>query len=221
MIPGGETMLAYRQKIITDKILASGIGITDFEFKPVSNDEFNIYFKPNNAFYFRQTGKKSFNLIKINVYTMSPFINGEKKLDFDFEGFDKLVAKFEIWLTAIKENIDIGNPWDLFKGADWFYQEENFDNYEELFTSEEQDATHIKLDLLLKQVLELGMDNKKIEDDIKYLKEASNRVTKKDWLMMLSGVVISWGVATISAPENFQVIMGYVNSLTKSIKLLN
>lgn len=218
---GGEIMLAVRQKKITEKIIQNGFNLNDFDFKPISNDEFSIYFRPNNTFFMRQTGKKSMKLKQINVYTMRPYVNGEIKFEFDFDTFDNLIQRFEIWLSALRENVDIGNPWDIFKSSDWFSAQNEFDNYEELFTHDDQLKTHLKLDLLLDRVQQLGIDDKNIVNDIAYLKEATNRLSKKDWFLLFSGVFLSWGLSAIMSKENVQTLIEYAGNLISSIKSLN
>lgn len=220
MKSGGDIMLAVRQKKIADKIIQNGFNLNDFDFKPISNDEFNIFYKLNRTFCLIQSGKQKQGVFETNVYTITPFLNGELRLNFTFEGFDKLVERYETWLRALRENVDIGNPWERFSSFEWLNTTHGFDNFEELFTEEDQVQTHAKLDLILNEVKKLGIENQKIVDDVAYLKEATNRVSKKDWILMFSGVLLSWGLSSISPNDAFQAILTYAGQIMENVKLL-
>lgn len=155
MKPGGETMLAIRQRKITNTIIQNGFSLDDFIFKPISNNEFNISYKPNLNFSLFFSGSKSQSRgVKVNkLYTMTPALNGEEKYTFTYADFDDLTSKLNTWLKALKENVEIGNPWDIFKGNTEFTEAINFDNYEEVFTEEDEIVVHNKLDLLLKKLI--------------------------------------------------------------------
>lgn len=213
-------MLAIRQREITDSIIKNGFSLDDFEFKPISNDEFSIYYKPNRTFCLRQSGKKTQGIKKMNVYTMIPFVKGVYKETFDFEGFDELKEKFVVWLNALRENVEIGNPWDLFGSNTEFSQNINFDSYEEVFTEEEEKVIHVKLDLLLGKINKLELETSSISDDINHLKGMTNKISKKDWMILLLGFIGSWHLQGLTPSDVYQTIFSYVKSLFSSVKFL-
>lgn len=220
MKQGGEIMLAIRQREITDSIIKNGFSLDDFEFKPISNDEFSIYYKPNKIFSLRQSAKKTQGIKKMNVYTMIPFVKGVYKETFDFEGFDVLKEKLEIWLNALRENVEIGNPWDIFGNNTEFSQDINFDSYEEVFTEEEEKVIHLKLDLLLGKIKKLELETSSISEDINHLKEMTNKISKKDWILLFVGMMSSWGLQTLAPSEVLDSIVGWTKELFSSFKFL-
>src|SRR5690606_26856131 len=112
------------------------------------------------------------------------------------------------WLKSIRENIEIGNPWEDIENEEM--NDLNFDSYEEIFNNKEQIIIEKKLDLFLLEFEKLKIDTNIIKEDIQHLKTMSGKISKKDWILLFLGSTTSWIFASLLPPEHTHTIWNTV-----------
>jgi len=200
------TMLPVRQKQIVDKIKAAGLSPKDFEFRPVSHEEFSLTYKPIPSFIIGRVSNQ-------NLYRFDPGPGGHPSITFQFKGFNGILEYLDQWFNAIKENISIGNPWEEIEEAKETMNNAAFDSYDDVFTAEDQLLVASKLDFLIEEFKKLEIDVESIANDLDHLKVMSGRISKKDWFLLLLGNITGWifgGVipaeVSLSAWEHVKVL---------------
>jgi hypothetical protein len=110
-----------------------------------------------------------------------------------------------IWLQNLKEQFFTPNLWDELGRERQLVQATEPDAEENsAFTLEEQAQIAIRLDEV-REVL-IGTDNlegdrlRAIETRLDYLKEASTRMGRRDWLNIFYGSVFSWALTSLISP---------------------
>lgn len=202
-------MLPVRQKEIVDKIKSLGFKLKDFKFNPATNDTFVINYLPITDFYIS---------IQSKGYVFKPAQNGILSASGEAATWDTGLKWLDYWLRALKENIEIGNPWEDIEEAKEQMHEMDFDTYEEFFSQEEQSKIEKKLDQLLLEIAKLNIDTTEIKKDIVHLNTMSGKVSKKDWVLLLMGTVTSWVFGSLLSPEHTQTIWEYVKNLFSGFK---
>jgi hypothetical protein len=202
-------MLPVRQKEIVDKIKSLGFKLKDFKFNPATNETFVINYLPVTDYYISIQNKR---------YTVKPAQNGTMLAAGEAVTWDTGLKWLDYWLRALKENIEVGNPWEDIEDAKEQMNEINFDTYEEVFNEEEQTKIEKKLDQLLLEITKLNIDTTEIKKDIVNLNTMSGKVSKKDWVLLLMGTVTSWVFSSLLSPEHTQTIWETVKTLFSGFK---
>jgi hypothetical protein len=210
-------MLPVRRNLIADKIKSSGLNVNDFLFSPVSNDEFILNYKPINEFKFWQSGHRVSRDTQAKLYSYTPGSNGKLNFSFEYKGFDSLLENMNGWLNAIRENIEIGNPWDSFDEIKQLFEINEFTSYEEMFTDEDQIKTSQSLDDLVRHLETQNVDIKLIKEDINHLKTMTSKISKKDWKLLFVGSVTSW---ILSGQITFEHIHSLADNFSHIVKSL-
>ncbi|RZJ83565.1 MAG: hypothetical protein EOO20_22570, partial [Chryseobacterium sp.] len=94
-------MLKSRQKSIVDMIKDKNLIPAQFKFQPETNDFYLIELNESD-FYFK-TNQDGFH--------MRPGLNNKLDSSANAGGFGATLVYFEKWLTAIAQEMEIGNPW--------------------------------------------------------------------------------------------------------------
>lgn len=202
-------MLPVRQKVIVDKIKSLGFKLSDFKFNPATNDFFVINYLPITEYYISIHNKK---------YALMPAQNGILGAGGEAATWDTGLKWLDYWLRALKENIEVGNPWEDIEDAKEQMNEMDFDTYEEVFNEEEQSKIEKKLDQLLLEITKLNIDTTEIKKDIIHLNTMSGKISKKDWVLLLMGTVTSWVFGNLLSPEHTQTIWECVKNLFSGFK---
>lgn len=202
-------MLPIRQKEIVNKIKSVGFKLSDFKFNPATNDTFVINYLSIADYYISIQNKR---------YTLKPAQNGIMMATGDAATWDTGLKWLEYWLVGLKENVEIGNPWEDIEDAKEQMHEMNFDTYEEVFNEEEQNKIEVKLNLLLAEMHKLNINTTIIKEDIAHLNTMSGQVSKKDWVLLLMGTITSWVFSSLLSPEHTQTIWETVKTLFSGFK---
>lgn len=207
-------MLPIKQKQVVDKIKAAGFKPNDFIFEPKSNEEFSLTYKPIPVFVYQRMAKPN-----TGNFGYSPASNGNLRAAFRFTGFGSLMDNIDKWFDAIKENIEIGNPWEDIENT---MDSMNFDSYEEMFSATEQEKIAETLDNMLSYFKTLEIDVSKIKDDVEHLKEMSSKISKKDWILLFLGNITGFIFTGLITTEHTSLVWEYVKNLFSgfNIKLL-
>lgn len=177
-----EIMLPKRQKQILDKIIELGFINKDFEFIPMTNDDFRIQYNHKSHYNYTHKDKRAI---------FSPGNNNQLKTTLVSKGFLDGLKYISVWLTEMKENLSIGNPWSKEPEINDFFNNDNFSPYEELLNVEEQKLLSEKLDLLLDQFEQLKIDTTQIKKDVEHIKDMSDKISKKDIMLLILGTITS------------------------------
>jgi len=207
-------MLPIKQKQVVDKIKAAGFKPNDFIFEPKSNEEFSLTYKTIPVFVYQRMAKPN-----TGNFGYSPASNGNLRAAFRFTGFGSLMDNIDKWFDAIKENIEIGNPWEDIENT---MDSMNFDSYEEMFTADDQEKIADTLDNMLSYFKTLEIDVSKIKDDVEHLKEMSSKISKKDWILLFLGNITGFIFTGLITTEHTSLVWEYVKNLFSgfNIKLL-
>lgn len=207
-------MLPIKQKQVVDKIRAAGFKPNDFVFEPKSNEEFSLIYKAIPVFVYQRMAKPN-----TGNFGYSPASNGNLRAAFRFTGFGSLMDNIDKWFDAIKENIEIGNPWEYIENT---MDSMNFDSYEEMFSATEQEKIAETLDNMLSYFKTLEIDVSKIKDDVEHLKEMSSKISKKDWILLFLGNITGFIFTGLITTEHTSLVWEYVKNLFSgfNIKLL-
>lgn len=207
-------MLPIKQKQVVDKIRAAGFKPNDFVFEPKSNEEFSLIYKAIPVFVYQRMAKPN-----TGNFGYSPASNGNLRAAFRFTGFGSLMDNIDKWFDAIKENIEIGNPWEDIENT---MDSMNFDSYEEMFSATEQVKIADTLDNMLSYFKTLEIDVSKIKDDVEHLKEMSSKISKKDWILLFLGNITGFIFTGLITTEHTSLVWVYVKNLFSgfNIKLL-
>ncbi len=202
-------MLPIKQKQIVDIIKAGGFKTNDYIFTPIDNESFILKLKNDVDYHLTIRNKK---------YYIKPGQNGIMMAEGESTTWDKGLYWLEYWLKAVKENVEIGNPWEDIEDAKEQMNEMNFDSYEEIFNEEEQNKIEVKLNLLIAEIHKLNIDTTIIKEDISHLNKMSGQISKKDWILLLIGTVTSWVFSSELPLEYSQTIWGTVKTLFSGFK---
>ena len=202
-------MLPVKQKQIVDKLKIAGYNYKDFSFNAIDNESFILTYKPNEFYNIT---------IKDKRHRIRPALGGEIETTGESANWKTTMLRLEYWLNALKENIDVGNPWEEIENAKEQMHEMNYESYEEIFDKEDQNKIELKLDLLLDKINSLNIDTTIIKEDIAHLNKMSAKVSKKDWVLLLIGTVSSWVFSNVLSPEQTQTIWEAVKGLFSGLK---
>lgn len=201
-------MLPIKQKQVVDKIKAAGFKSNDFVFEPKSNEEFHLTYKAIPVFAFQRMAKPN-----ADNFEYSPASNGNLRVAFKFSSFDNLIVNLDKWFLAIKENIEIGNPWEDTEDIKNTMDSMGFNSYEEMFTTTEQEKIAETLDNMLTYFETLKIDVSEIKDDVEHLKEMSSKISKKDWIMLFLGNITGMIFSGLITSESTSLVWEYVKTL--------
>jgi hypothetical protein len=207
-------MLPVRQKQIVETIEQAGLKKTEVEFIPTGPNKFEIYYKKNKFYCFKIDQKNTFKGI--------PGSDGRLAFQGQLKEWEGCLKALGIWVKYVLQNISIGNPWEEIENQKEDFTEMNFDNYEELFSTDEQNKIADKLDKLLVEFERLHIDVTSITSDLDHLKSMSNQISKKDWILLFLGNITSWTFTNIIPNEHTNTIWEIVKDLFSgfNIKLL-
>lgn len=199
-------MLPIKQKQIVDTIKAGGFTQSEFIFEAIDNESFLLKYKANEDYHLEVKNKKHY---------IKPAISGRLFTEGETANFEAALSRIGYWLKAVKENIEVGNPWEDIKDK---LSDIDYDSYEEVFTAEERIKIEKKLDQLLLEVSKLNIDTTEIKKDIKHLNSMSDKISKKDWFLLLMGTTTSWVVGNILSPEHTQTVWESIKNLFSSYR---
>ncbi|OFX20535.1 MAG: hypothetical protein A2033_01065 [Bacteroidetes bacterium GWA2_31_9] len=198
-------MLPIRQKKIADKIVAIGLNLNDFIFTPTSNDWFELRYKQNDFYYIK---------IINGQYTFQPAQGGLRSAAGSIKSWEASLNCIEIWLIGLKENLEIGNPWE----TKFDFNEANyFDSYQELLNDNEVQIFSIKLDSFVNKLESLKIETSEIKKDIEHIKEMSSKISKKDIMLLLIGNVTGWFFSALIPSDSINTVWQFVKNLFSSL----
>lgn len=178
-------MSPVKQRDIALTIYNAQFQKNDFEFDFRSNVDFTITFVNEPSYYFK-TDKDSW-------YSYSPGREGSmKESSAKFTPWASMLEAIKSWLLYLRENVEIGDPWQIgdFQSEGIHIGKASQDK----FSVADIDFIEQKLDVILEALKEFAQDFAKIKDDLEYLKGASEKVSKKDWGLMVMGNVMGWAM---------------------------
>ncbi len=205
-----DIMLPFRQKQIVERIKALNFNTKEFEFTPINNDEFLIKYKTNPDYHIR---------IKNNKHYIKPAQGGKLSANGETANFETALIRVDYWLNAVRQNLDAGNPWGEVENAKERMHDINFNSYNEVFNTEEQKLISKKLEQLFAEITLLQIDTKVIRADIEHLNSMSAKVSKKDWIVLLLGIITSWIFTGIMPPEHTSTVWESIRSIFSGFKL--
>lgn len=198
-------MLPVKQKEITDRIQKLGFRKSEFSFTSTGEESYELSYKPNAHYNF----KVDHNLNHSGV----PGSKGKHQFNGRANNWLDSLSTLEAWLRYVKENVDVGDPWQEVISEQQKLNEETFGNYDETLTEEEQKVFSNKLDLMLDHFSALQLDIGKMKDDIAHLKDQSSKISKKDLLLLFIGTVSSYMMAGIIPPNMASEVWHYIIDL--------
>ena len=212
--PNGSTketkMLPVRQKAIVDLLKSNQLNPAHFDFVPISNDWFTIFYNRHSIFNF-QFDKWKFD------YCPGP--NGKFKVSGEIARWEGGIAQLNSWLQSLKENILIGNPWEEIEEVKERMSAMNFDSYEEMFNEDDRNRINLKLAKLLDYFEENKITSIDIKNELKHLSEMSDKVSKKDWIMIFLGLITSWIFQDIITSDKSQNIWEFISNLFQGLNI--
>jgi hypothetical protein len=188
-------MTTIRKKQIADAIKSRNFALNDFDFEPMSSSNFNLIYKRD----------RNYKLLTDELGNVEfwPAQNGEvyyqnRKQDGIYEVYNDMpwsdrIDYINIWLSALNENLSINDPWAEIENIE--NEKINIgNNGHEQLSEEEHDFVNEKLDIILEALKEFATDFERIKNDLEYLRKSGNKVSKKDWGLMVMGSVMGWGI---------------------------
>lgn len=206
-----ELMLPKRQKQLVDRLFEFGFLQQDFVFTPFDNDNFQLQYKHKDQYNYVHRDKR---------IVFSPGNNHQLKTTLVSKGFSDGLRFLSVWLTEMKENLDIGNPWQEDPAMKDFFEDSEFNPYEEIMSEEEQYIFAERIDNLLGEFKQLRIDTTKISDDFNHLKKISSKVSKKDVALLLIGMIGSHIMTGLIPPQNIPSVWTLVANLLRGIRTL-
>lgn len=201
-------MLPVRQKQVFQTIKNEGFDPFDFLFEPLTNDQFSITYRPNEEYNFSKS--KTPNQ---NSFVYIPGHNGALKTSFNFASFQHLLKQLTIWLSNLKENISVGNPWQEIHKLRGSLEEFNVDSYEEMFSDEESILARDTIQSFSNYLEEIKVETSLIRKDLDHLSEMISKVSRKDWLFLFLGTITSWLIGGLIPPEEMGTVWDKVKTL--------
>jgi len=113
------------------------------------------------------------------------------------------------WLISLKENLQIVDPWNEIGS----FENENINignNKEEYFSEADIDFIDEKLEVILEALKEFATDFERIKDDLEYLKSPGDKISKKDWGLMVMGNVMGWAMSNSIPPNSLHQVVEIV-----------
>lgn len=209
-------MLPLRQKKLVEAIVGTGFSKNEFDFIPETNESFQISYKKNPQFRMKPGKEGSGQLI----YHLCPAEDGKINAIRKPRKFEESVAILKEWLEYLKENVEVGDPWEEFTEIKAILSRQDFDSYEEYFTEGEEEILNQKLDLLSGKLDELNVSNERIKEEIHHLKEMTNKMSRKDWTMLSMGFFVSWFLSGDIDYDFFHDLLNFVENLFSGYRLL-
>jgi hypothetical protein len=111
------------------------------------------------------------------------------------------------WAQNLKNEIDIGDPWEEIQKLKNDINQIHFDSYEEMFTDSECGSIGSKLELFYKEVEKLSITSSQIKSDIEHLKEMTNKISKKDFMLLALGTIAQWVLGNIITPKHVNSVL--------------
>lgn len=194
-----------RSRQVADKIVENGFQKSEFTFTPTHEARFKLVFKPNEHFQI-DFNEKGHSFAR-------PGPNGNMSFTREFKTWENVLDLLSEWLKILKENIEIGNPWEENNTS---YQNIFTENVEEKMSRFESDFVNEKLDIILEALSTMDISINEIKEDLDYLKNSSNKVSKKDWQIMFHGSFFGWmlsnAIPSDSSKKIWEMIMNEFNS---------
>jgi len=200
-----RTLTKAQRNVVFRKVVALNIDPGEFEWvveksQDVSDSLVSLLRHPVTGFYFR------FDILS---FRYSPSVGGRAEVPvihaagWDWEDTDR---RLDAWLKALKPEIEEPDLWDAVKKEKLLYQAatagttENrpFTISEQAFISEQLKSIQASI-VTAHQLSEEQIA--RLEAGIKYLKESSERMGRKDWINVAIGTVVSVAVGAAFAPE--------------------
>ncbi|MCE3225471.1 MAG: hypothetical protein K0S32_22 [Bacteroidetes bacterium] len=197
-------MLPIRQNQIADLIKSHGFKPTDFEFKPITNEYFNLTYKLNTNFLMTIQDKKHY---------IKPAQQGRWVTNGETANWETALLRVDYWLNALKENVTIKNPWEEIENTQNYMGEINFESSTEVFTSDEQKNIENKLNQLLLKIETLNVNIEIVNTDINHLNEMSGKISKKDWILLMLGTITGWLFTSLISSDQAHFVWESVKNI--------
>jgi len=221
-------MTQVQQKKITDVIKQEGLALNEFSFEPVTNDSFNLIYKQNTQFKF----KYSRGINGQSIYHMCPGPQGKLNYVVQPPKFPDALKELKNWLIYLKENVEIGNPWEEMGEFKNQIFDDYFDSSEEFLNVEEVTRFNKTLDLLYKEISNLNgqvhtlnenvtsiqISLEVIQKDIKYLKDQGGKVSKKELWLLFIGTVFNWWITELIPADALNKVLQFTVELLSGIR---
>jgi hypothetical protein len=228
-------MSPLKQKMVTNVIRKEGLILSDFEFNPITNDSFNLVYKPHSQYNFKHN--RSIN--GQSIYHLCPGPNGDLNFVVQPKKFDDTLEELKKWLGYLKENIEIGNPWEEISEYQNQLFDNYFDSYEELLNSQEVirferaldllfekissldnkiDTLNYKFDPLNDKVTTIQIHSEDMQKDMSYLKQQAGKLSKKDLWLLFLGTLFNWSLTEVVSKDSFITVLQFISQILSEIQ---
>ena len=119
-----------------------------------------------------------------------------------------LISHFKAWLAKVKGQVQVPDKWKLLSQAqsDFQFIEVPLGDH---FSVEEYNMVTTKIDIFKESLKEINLTQeqyKSLSASIEELKESAKSISKKDWLLLFVGTIVTQSVALSITPENISSI---------------
>jgi len=152
----------------------------------------------------------------INVI-YSPGTNRKVEREEHHDDWQRRYSAFRAWLHCLKAELDTHDPWEtvgdervLSNALSSMNDNRDFDQSERLEIS-------AKLDELKRHLIEgRKLDSEQVafvEDQFRYLRQAADRVGRKDWLVILWATLVNQAITLALTPAQTRELVGSAGTL--------
>lgn len=124
--------------------------------------------------------------------------------------WEKQVARFELWLDLLREELETPDLWGQLDGVRNLVDSWGVENT--AFTKEEQSEIALRFAALESKIEhKFSLTHEElaaVKEGLDYLVGASTRVGRRDWLIMLIGTVLSFGLQALLPRAVAENILG-------------
>jgi hypothetical protein len=186
------------KKKIADEITKAGLQIKDFEFTPTNEMFFTLVYKPEPDYSYNAT---------IEKILYSPGSGIQKRVKTRYQTWENAMTQLQKWLLNLKTELEISDPWEEIKKLRNDINQIHFNSSQEIFTDSERASMESKIDFLLIEVKKLSLPSAQIISDIAHLKEMTNKISKKDFMLLALGTIAQWVIGNIITPEQSNSVL--------------
>lgn len=199
-------MLPFRQNQVVNKILQSGLSKTEFDFQSLGESRFELYYRPQPEYCFK---------VNQDHFLGVPGGDGRYQYKGRIKGWEGLLSSLSTWLTYLKENIEIGNPWLSAEVIELVDEVEQVDNNSRTLSDAEISYLHDRFDELESLAINQNLDVAQIGVDLEHLIEISKKVSIKDIILLLIGYSLTWLPNQQINDKIIQIISGFINYISE------
>lgn len=222
-------LLKGQKNEIFELIKATGLPHTSFdwidgEFSD-SNEKFDVLVYKDSSYYF-QFAISSDNFQWKRSPGISRLIeNGGTDV---FSAWDSMIGAASKWLESLKIEVSDPDLWEnLPETSDSLWQASESDINDSMFTVEERKTIVQGIQEIREFAIETGMEAaeiKLLDGKLDYLVESSSKLSRKDWILVVSGTLLSIATSqtfdSSAAKAIFEIAGKAFNQLYQGMLLL-